>query len=557
VTRARGISICLLAACMAPAIVLGAADSARVGQEPTAGTPRGGIDGKLVATVGKSLIIDSPLKIEKISVANGDLVEAVAINPQEVLINGKLPGETSLIVWQQGGQRLVYDLTVRLSPVKLEAVRQQIARDFPNDDINVTFDNDTVFVRGSVRDMLSANRVLQIAATLGKAVNLLRVAVAPAGPEVLLKVTFATIDISVERDLGFSLLTNAFNQQTSISPSLAGTSPNVTSTAGRCIRLLLVIVTPELVRPIKAGQPVIGLAIENRDLWEQAQACLSDLPFRIIVEHQDIGDVSNFLDRLERMRPDVVLIDISGWREPSEGLVTSIRGAIGDPMIIALNSTRSGLDSGVDARRNQRISVSAAAGAAAAALERRSAERSRQARLPAPRRRQELRFLFRQGRLRRHHGDHHVAAGTGPAEPESAFGRPRPGFRHGRLHHQDQVGVLDSGRRQQSAPPRYSLLEGAGLQRHSGRRDRGRAAGPGLQEQIKDEQVRHVLGFARPHYDWTLVDLGRSLSHTAMAALEEIDEACLVTTLEVPALHQSKQIIQTLLDSGYGKNKIR
>ena len=42
-----------------------------------------------------------------------------------------------------------------------------------------------------------------------------------------------------------------------------------------------------------------------------------------------------------------------------------------------------------------------------------------------------------------------------------------------------------------------------------------------------------------------------------MAALEEIDEACLVTTLEVPALHQSKQIIQTLIDSGYGKSRIR
>jgi pilus assembly protein CpaE len=76
-------------------------------------------------------------------------------------------------------------------------------------------------------------------------------------------------------------------------------------------------------------------------------------------------------------------------------------------------------------------------------------------------------------------------------------------------------------------------------------------------QQIQDEQVRHVLAFARPHYDWTLVDLGRSLSHTAMAALEEIDEACLVTTLDVPALHQSKLIIQTLLDSGYGKNRIR
>ena len=83
----------------------------------------------------------------------------------------------------------------------------------------------------------------------------------------------------------------------------------------------------------------IGLAIENRELWEQAQACLADLPFRIIVEHQDIGEMSSFLDRLERMRPDVVIIDISNWKEPLEGLASSIRTAIGDPMVIALNLT--------------------------------------------------------------------------------------------------------------------------------------------------------------------------------------------------------------------------
>ena len=55
--------------------------------------------------------------------ANGDLVEAVAVSPKEVLINGKAPGETSLIVWQQNGSRLIYDLTVRVSPLRLEAVR--------------------------------------------------------------------------------------------------------------------------------------------------------------------------------------------------------------------------------------------------------------------------------------------------------------------------------------------------------------------------------------------------------------------------------------------------
>ena len=51
-----------------------------------------GAAGKLVVTVGKSLIIDSPLDIQRLSVANGDLAEAVAVNPKEVLINGKAAG---------------------------------------------------------------------------------------------------------------------------------------------------------------------------------------------------------------------------------------------------------------------------------------------------------------------------------------------------------------------------------------------------------------------------------------------------------------------------------
>src|SRR5690349_2760683 len=54
----------------------------------------------LFVTVGKSLIVDSPVNIQRVSVANADLAEAVAVNPREVLVNGKAPGETSLIVWQ-------------------------------------------------------------------------------------------------------------------------------------------------------------------------------------------------------------------------------------------------------------------------------------------------------------------------------------------------------------------------------------------------------------------------------------------------------------------------
>ena len=171
---------------------------------------------KLTVTVGKSLIIDSPLNIQRLSVANGDLVEAVAVNPKEVLLNGKGPGETSLIVWQQNGNRLVYDLTVRMSPLKLEAVRQQIAREYPDSDINVTFDNDTAFVRGAVKDVIAAERVVAMVATLGKTVNLLRVEVPPVETQILLKVRFANVDRGASTDLGLDLASTALNQDTSI-----------------------------------------------------------------------------------------------------------------------------------------------------------------------------------------------------------------------------------------------------------------------------------------------------------------------------------------------------
>jgi pilus assembly protein CpaC len=181
-------------------------------QENAQAAKRPGVDGNLIVTVGMSMIIDSPVAVAKISIANGELAEAVAVNPQEILINGKAPGETSLIVWQQGGTRLVYDLMVRISSQKLDNARQQIARDFPDEDISLTFDNDTAFVRGSVKDTFEAARIMAIAGTLGKAVNLLRVNVPVQEAQILLKVKFADVDRSASQQIGLNLATLALNQ---------------------------------------------------------------------------------------------------------------------------------------------------------------------------------------------------------------------------------------------------------------------------------------------------------------------------------------------------------
>src|ERR1019366_6661515 len=171
---------------------------------------------KLVVTVGKSLVLDSPLKITRLAAANSELIETIAIGPKEVLINGKLPGETSLVVWLENGTRVTYDLIVRVSPQRLIAVREQVARDLPGGEGDITLDNDTAFVRGRVKDMFSADRVMAIASTLGKTVNLLPVDIPPVEPQILLHVKFATVDRSASSDLGIDLASTAFNQTTAV-----------------------------------------------------------------------------------------------------------------------------------------------------------------------------------------------------------------------------------------------------------------------------------------------------------------------------------------------------
>src|SRR5579871_959125 len=155
----------------------------------------------LAVTVSKSLILDSPANIERVSVANGDMAEAVVINPREVMVNGKAPGDTSLIIWQQGGTRTSYDLMVRPSTAALDAVMQEIRDQLPGQQITVDLQNNTVFLKGTAKDMVTADRAATIAGVLGRVVNLLNVVVPPTSPQILLKVRFADVDRSATLQL--------------------------------------------------------------------------------------------------------------------------------------------------------------------------------------------------------------------------------------------------------------------------------------------------------------------------------------------------------------------
>jgi pilus assembly protein CpaC len=147
--------------------------------------------------------------IDRVSVGLGEIAEATAVGPQEILLNGKAPGQTSLIIWQQGGDKLFFDVTVQPShygaDTRLEALRRQIDRELPGQKIEAAVENDLIFLRGSAKDLTSADRAVAIASSMGKTVNLLYVDVPAADSQILLKVKFASVDRSRSEQLGFNL----------------------------------------------------------------------------------------------------------------------------------------------------------------------------------------------------------------------------------------------------------------------------------------------------------------------------------------------------------------
>jgi pilus assembly protein CpaC len=205
----------------------------------------------LFVNVGKSVIVDSSLPIERVSVGFGDTAEATAVGPREVLVNGKAPGETSLIVWQQGGSKLFFDVHVQpsqfASESRLDMLRRQLSRELPGQKVEPSIEGDAVFLRGTAKDMMSAQRALAIAGSFGKPVNLLYVNAPQPETQILLKVKFASIDRSRSNQLGINLFsTGATNTLGSISTqqfsppllsSIKGTSGSGSSTGSAAGRL--------------------------------------------------------------------------------------------------------------------------------------------------------------------------------------------------------------------------------------------------------------------------------------------------------------------------------
>jgi pilus assembly protein CpaC len=217
--KTRIIDILLLAGLFACADYLRAAS-----QQPVTTQP--GVEQLSVGT-GKTLILDMPVNIQRVSVAGPAIAEAVPVSARSLMINGKAVGETSLVLWLEDGSRRIYDLRVLTSTTRLEAAEQQLMQEFGSD-VQFKVDATSVYLTGTVKDLYEADRAVSIATPLGKIVNLLRIQTPPQEQQVLLKVRFADVDRSKSLQLGVNFFGAPYGYPARIG---TGTTPPTTVTS--------------------------------------------------------------------------------------------------------------------------------------------------------------------------------------------------------------------------------------------------------------------------------------------------------------------------------------
>ena len=167
-------------------------------------------------TVGKSVVIDYPADIARISTSNPEIVDAVAVTTREVLLHGKSIGTASLVVWSKTGQRSFYNATVEHN---IEPIRKILKETFPGEDIRVQAARDTVALVGKVSTKEVSDKAAALVAPLAKTVlNNLQIAPAPAESQILLRVRFAEINRTTSNAFGVNLVsTGALNTPGSVS----------------------------------------------------------------------------------------------------------------------------------------------------------------------------------------------------------------------------------------------------------------------------------------------------------------------------------------------------
>jgi pilus assembly protein CpaC len=140
---------------------------------------------------GASALLVNNIQIQRFSIGDPAVAEAVVVSPTEILINGKALGTTSLFLWDNSNNIKLYSIEVTADAPGLQ---RYLASVLPGENIDVVASGNVVTLSGTVRDASAANRAVEIAK--GSGATIVDNLSTPEAVQVLLYVRFAEVNKS-------------------------------------------------------------------------------------------------------------------------------------------------------------------------------------------------------------------------------------------------------------------------------------------------------------------------------------------------------------------------
>ena len=153
--------------------------------------------------VGKSVVVNVSAPLVRVLSSNPTAIETMATSPTEVVLEGKSPGVSSVILWDSTGHSQVLDVEV---DVDVAGLRTAIQRAYPNQQITVEADGGRLVLTGTASDPHVIEELNKLAGSYSKdIVNSISVPLIH-DRQVLLEVKFAEVDRTAVSQLGFNFL---------------------------------------------------------------------------------------------------------------------------------------------------------------------------------------------------------------------------------------------------------------------------------------------------------------------------------------------------------------
>lgn len=178
-----------------PAIAVGQPTTQAV--DPTLVSSGTSEDGRVHLLPNKSSVIVTKVPFKQISVGAPDIADVNPTGPSNLLITGKKPGTTQVIVWDDSDRIQVIDVIVDFYLEELQAL---LRNTFPDSNIQVIAANSAILLRGRVPSIQVSEQAQMLAKPFSPSViNMLEVA---GGQQVMLEVKFAEVSKAATNALG-------------------------------------------------------------------------------------------------------------------------------------------------------------------------------------------------------------------------------------------------------------------------------------------------------------------------------------------------------------------